>query len=157
MQSLWKTPARGWARAFVSFRRIPHPAARVEEGVLARALSLSWNAAAVQPFVATHDVRVRHAQKDAWRAAWRARSGNLIVIDLRPRAEQEALPVDEAPLHAVSTGKLMRALELMPREQPAVLCVVTSDCLFLLDRKSCMRISGSLGALESVMTRLDAA
>lgn len=153
MHSLWKLPARGWAQAFEPFRRIGQRPAPVDERALRRALSLSLDTAiADRPVIVQQD-----AHENAWRAAWRVRSGDMIVIDLRPEAQQPELPVHETPLHAVSTGELMRALEQMPPERPAVLCVVTGECIFLLDRKSCMRISGSLGALESLVTRLDAA
>ncbi|HEY6488671.1 MAG: hypothetical protein WCC26_05590 [Terracidiphilus sp.] len=158
MHSLWKLPARRWAQAFEPFRRIGRRTARVDEDTLRRALSLTIDTAiAMRSFIAQQDAQTRLAQENAWRAAWRARSGDMIVIDLRPQAQQHELPVVETPSHAVSTGELMRALEQMPPERPAVLCVVTSDCIFLLDRNACMRISGPLGALESVVTRLDAA
>jgi hypothetical protein len=86
-----------------------------------------------------------------------AHAGDLIVVDMRPDEASQRFPVPEMSLLPVSTEELMEALERLPSDRNVLLCAVTTQSIFLSDRKSCMRVSGPLSVLEDTLTRLEAA
>lgn len=85
-----------------------------------------------------------------------ARAGDLIVIDLRPPTESPLIKTVPAAL-PVSSEDLVTALGCLPLQRDVEVCVAASDCIFLLDRRSCMRVSGQADDLKEILTRLEAA
>lgn len=85
-----------------------------------------------------------------------ARAGDLIVIDLRLPTESPRIEAVSAT-QPVSSQDLVAALGRLPLQRDVKICVAASDCIFLLDRRSCMCVSGRSNDLKQILTRLEAA
>ncbi len=84
------------------------------------------------------------------------RAGDLILIDLRIALELQGARAGTIDL-PVSSEELVLALGSLPLQRAVKICVASSDCIFLLDRRSCMRVSGPSNGLSEILARLEAA
>jgi hypothetical protein len=73
---------------------------------------------------------------------------DLIVVDLRPDAQQAPFPVSTGPVLFVSPNELDTVLEMLPADTSVAFCGASNLCIFLIETSPCMEGSAPLYILE---------